>query len=241
MIDRAIGHTSLDRTSLSDQVAASIREMIVRGDLGPGDMLPSQAKLAEQFSASVTIIREATQILKAQGLVNVVHGKGAIVMSPDAGCAITMLRLLTERRMTTLMEVWELRHSLEEGNVALAAERATAEDIHDLEELLAQARQALDDPDQIYQAELKFHKGLAKAAHNAVLELMMEIISVLLEETLKSTDFAALYHGVDSHVVILQAVRARDADAAREAMYRHLNVAQRNFFRAAGIGEENST
>jgi GntR family transcriptional repressor for pyruvate dehydrogenase complex len=215
--------------------------MIVKGDLRPGEMLPSQAKLADQFSASVTIIREATQILKAQGLVNVVHGKGAIVLSPDVGYAISMLRLLTERRMTTLMEVWELRHFLEEGNVALAAERATAEDLDDLEELLTQARQILDDPEEVYRAELKFHKGLAKAAHNTVLELMMEIISVLLEETLKSTDFAALSHGVDSHAVILQAVRARDGDAAREAMYRHLNAAQRNFFRGSGIGEGNST
>lgn len=241
MVNRMIGHAPLDRTSLSDQVAASIREMIVQGELKPGEMLPSQARLADQFSASVTIIREATQILKAQGLVNVVHGKGAIVMSPDVGCTVSMLSLLTERKMTTLVEIWELRHFLEEGNVALAAERATAQDIHDLEELLAQARQALDDPDEVYRAELRFHKGLAKATHNAVLELMMEIVSVLLEETVRSTDFDAIYQGVDSHSAILEAVRARDGTAAREAMYHHLSVAKQNYFRAAGVGEKDGS
>ena len=208
----------IDRSTAREQVARAIREAILRGDWALGNLLPSQAQLSEMFSVSVPVIREALQTLRGEGLLNIIHGKGAMVIPPDASHAFTIFKLLAERKMTTVENLIEVRSLLEPDIAALAAERATDEQIDALEAIIAPTMSPEIDIDAWVDADIRFHTRLAESTGNALLPLVIEIFTGLFAEFVKMVLEIKPTNAPVEHSAIIAALRSRDPAGARRAM-----------------------
>jgi len=217
-----------DESLLADTVLNRLTEHIVNGDFGADGVLPSQGELARSFGVSRTVIREAMRGLCAQGLVAVSQGCAPRVRPPDSKPTVDSLRLLLRRNKATLLQLAEVRYPVESEIAALAAERANAEHLRQLDRAVQDLVTAARLDDRI-EADVRFHRVLAEATGNPVFVLLLETLAEFLHESRQRT---LAYSGVEQaligHRAILEAVRHCDPRLAREAMQQHLRLAARD-------------
>lgn len=123
------------RQTLAEQMAATIQELILSGKLESGAALPTEPELAEQFGVSRAVVRDATRILMAQGLVEVKHGLGVFVTPPHNEAFGEALLLALRRARATVWDVEQFEQVIFPEVVALAATTATAEEIDQIRRL----------------------------------------------------------------------------------------------------------
>jgi len=210
---------------LYEQIVQQVEESIQKGALKPGDQLPPERELAQQFGVSRTAVREAVKALREKGMVEAYPGRGTFITD---GTSYTIKQSLDRMIKTGQAEgslyLAEVREILEPEIAALAATRADEEDITAMREAVAIMDNAKKDPDEFIEADLDFHLALAEAAANPfILSLIDSIVGVLREQRLR------IFHveggperGQYHHKRILEAVEHRDALGAREAMKAHL-------------------
>ena len=210
---------------LYEQIVQQVEESIHRGALKPGDQLPPERELAQQFGVSRTAVREAVKALREKGMVEAYPGRGTFITD---GTSYTIKQSLDRMMKTGQAEgslyLAEVREILEPEIAALAATRADEEDISAMREAVAIMDSAKKDPDEFIEADLDFRLALAEAATNPfILSLIDSIVGVLREQRLR------IFHvdggperGQYHHKRILDAVEHRDALGAREAMKAHL-------------------
>lgn len=220
--------TPVAQGRISETIADQIRSLVRSGRLTPGDRLPSERDLCQQFGVSRVTVRDALRLLEGSGLIDTRVGArgGAFVRVPSGsqigeGIAdmVTMAALHAD-------EVTEARMILEVGIVGLVCERATDEDFAALKEICdrsAAAAVAEGRYDVSYSAE--FHTRFAQAAHNRALDLLVASFQVPLRHSLeeaKAVDPKMGKRGVAEHYELVEAVERRDAEEARSVMSRHL-------------------
>ena len=220
------------RDSLHEQVADRIQGLIVDESLHPGDRLPGERDLAERVGVSRTVIREAIHVLRVRGLVEVRPGSGTYIreLSPNDAAAPIGLLLKLRQVSDRYQDLHEIRRTLEVDIAGLAAERATEEDMATLEVAIEEMAAHSEDADQFTRRDLAFHGALATATHNDLYTVLLTpITDLLLEFRLAayshdaggSIEGALTYHGQ-----ILDRIKARDPQGAREAMRDHLYQAR---------------
>ncbi len=211
------------------EVTRQIEKQIIEGRLKLGDMLPAERVMAEQFGVSRTVIREAMKALELRGLVEVQHGRGVMVARPSAdSVADSVLRFLKIEE-SPIWSLHELRSILEVEIAGLAAERHTDEDLQTLTDLFNKMSASLDAPAKYVEYDFEFHRALAKAAHNPLFPLVLEPYVTLMREArrLGATVRDAPKRSIEVHRPVLEAIKKRDAAAARHAMREHFTyVAQ---------------
>ena len=153
-----------------------------------GDRLPSERELAKQLSVGRSSLREAVQGLQTVGLVERRHGVGTFFVAEPGSWCIAPLKFQNRTPVRLLEELIEARLLVEVRLAALAAERATAEDIEKLQE--GGAKRASAGPGEYTQRGRDFHLAIAVSAHHAVLLEMLKDVSNLYWETLSSIDHA---------------------------------------------------
>lgn len=224
----------------SDQVVDKIRDLVLSGQLGPGDRLPPELVLAEQMGVSRTGLREGMRLLEAQGLLETRPGVGTVVREAGATQVVRPLEWLAEASYGGLSfdEFHTIRRILETEIAALAATNATDEGIVTLEAAMADMETSVDDNVRFAEHDAAFHHGLAAMTGNRLLELLIAVIRELLERHIESV----LAHidprsdVIPYHAAILEAVKARDPEAARRAMKAHLHQVRTNFEAATADG-----
>lgn len=218
---------AIPRATLSSRVAETVRERIERGEIAPMTRLPSERELSTAFGVSRVAIREAIQMLQAQGYVEILPGKGTFVVAPEARGA-SSLRSWVGGRDESLQLMVELRMVVEPGIAAAAAEKIRPDSA---EELLRLAR-LLDEvpPDEVSEADAAFHRLIASITENALIgELVAACLNrtePLRERTLQDAPRRAL--AVRGHLAIAKAIAGGNADAARDAMIAHLEDARQS-------------
>lgn len=209
-----------------DSVVRSMSEEILSGTLAPGDKLPSERELATRFGVGRPLIREALRSLAELGLMETIPARGTFVRAGHNTRADRQAGIAIRRRGVTAHELSEARLMLETGTARQAAERATPEDIGRLEAIL----EVLDRSTGIEHVErdLAFHLEIAAAAHNPVVEMMLESIAVPTAALMFRSvgDPQVMDRSQRYHRVALDAIRAGDPEAAAEAIRAHLTVAQ---------------
>jgi len=219
--------------NLSDQLVEQLTEAIVSKRIAPGERLPSERELGEQFKVSRTVVREAVRSLAARGLVRVTAGRGVEVNErPSAPMAQSMRLLVRGHEGLDYGKVNEVRMAVEVQTAGLAAERATTADIERLQELCDAHARALDEGNlsAASEADFEFHNVLTRAAGNELLVVMLDSISDVMREVRQQAVGAAPHasaDGLKAHQRILKCVAARKPDAARTAMIEHLKEAER--------------
>lgn len=228
---------------MSNRVAKQLEELILRGQLKSGQKLPSERELAEMFSVSRTVIREAVHNLAARGLLNDRASSGTIVSSPSANTVTDSLTLLLRAHPDGyyIEHLHEVRRVLEVEIAGLAAQRATKEDLYKLEAIIEQMQATIGNHEASATLDVEFHKTLAIAARNPIFIILLDSIGDILLEirrlSLKDPETVpkALYH----HRNVLECVKTRDPQLAREAMAAHI-VQSEETMRSVMTGEEQS-
>lgn len=220
------------RDRLHEQVADQIQGLIIDESLRPGDKLPSERDLAERMRVSRTVIREAVRVLSAQGLVEARPGSGTFVreLSPNDAAAPIGLLLNLRQVPDRYKNLNEIRRTLEVEIAGLAAERATDEDIAGMEAAVEGIAAHAGDAEQFTQYDLAFHAALATATHNELYSVLLTpITDLLLEFRLTAYRYDAqgsIEGALTYHRRILDRVKARDPEGARQAMRDHLHQAR---------------
>jgi len=165
---------------LSHAVAQRLRARIVDGQLKPGDKLPSETELLEQFKVSRPTVREALRILEVEALIAMGRGMrfGATVLAPSPERAASYAAMVLASNGTTFGEVHEARIFMEPALVFQLAKKRDADLLGALRGLLAQAKEALGAED--YALALRsfseFHAALVRAASNRAVGLVLSIL-----------------------------------------------------------------
>ena len=224
--------TSLgERIPLSQEVAKRIEEAILNKEIIPGDKLPSEHELCEQFGVSRTPIREAIRILTTQGIVEVEKGKGIFVKNISSKSVADGILKFYKHRLDGeyALDLVHTRQALEPSIAYFAAMNRSNEDLEKMEKYIKLISKHQNDPELSAKYDLAFHDSLAVASKNMLFVLMMRPLHELIppikskiHAKLKgSTDVALLWHDK-----IFQAVKEKDAEAARDAMIEHLRIAE---------------
>ncbi len=222
---------------LADQVFDQLRELIAAGDLQTGESLPSERELAEYFNVSRTVVREAIRSLLARGLVEAHPGGRAVVSVPDPGVVAESVSFLLKLSGTGLpySKVFEIRKILEPEIAALAAERASEEDIWDLQAQL-KSMELGRSPLHVAEADVEFHAVLARATKNELFPLLLDSLASIMVE-IRKTSLAlpgSQENAIQHHRRILERVQAHEPEAARRAMELHLQDGKKKMEEALG-------
>lgn len=215
------------RVSLTRQCLRSIQEYILANGLRAGDKLPSQQEWAEMLGVSVLVVREAFQALQALGLVEIQHGRGIFVRSPEEVDFLDFLAFERPLNGFTLEEVIEARAMLELAVLESCIARATPEVIRELEEIVEQMRKNPPPPGEDSRIHKQFHQAMLKASGDRILGILgMPLLNTFwalgntgrmyLTERELATDMVAI------HEEYLEAIKKRDFSRTRELVDRHL-------------------
>jgi len=216
----------LRRVDLVQETVALLEKKILSGKFVPGEPIPPEGQLSLQLGVSRTVIREAMRILGAKGLVEVSQGRLPRVKPAGPEEVIASLSTFLQRHDHSLLDLIEARRLLEVGCVALAAQRATQEEIDALEQMSRRLSEA-DSLDGQIEADLQFHLHLAKCSGNPVLALLLAPLSQLMRMSQKETlGRTGVERAAVGHRHIVEAIRRHDVDAARQSMLEHLAMAE---------------
>jgi GntR family transcriptional repressor for pyruvate dehydrogenase complex len=224
--------TKLDLAPAYRKVADVIAQMIDSGELKPGDWLPIETDLAEQFGVNRSTIREGLRVLEHEGLVRR-DGKRLRVAIPHyAELASRASRALVMHQIT-FRQLWEASSALESITVALASERIGEDGLRALEHNVAEMEARIEDADSVVSLDIEFHELLAEAAQNPALSLAREPISLLFYPAGKIilSRLGTQRRILDAHRKILALLVRRDGVGVREWMERHMADFKRGYER----------
>jgi GntR family transcriptional repressor for pyruvate dehydrogenase complex len=218
-------YKEIQSARLYEQIVQQIEESILTGALKEGEQLPAERDLALQFGVSRTAVREAIKALHEKGLVEPLPGRGTFVTDGTSRSIRQSLdRLLRSDHQNGKLWLAEFREILEPEVAALAAVRATSDDIASMREAFEVMERSRNDADAYIEADLDFHLELAEAMGNPMVLSMIDSIVELLREQRMHTFYVkdGPAHGQFHHKRVLEAVEHHDPQAAREAMRAHL-------------------
>jgi GntR family transcriptional repressor for pyruvate dehydrogenase complex len=228
------------RPAIADEIVNRLIRLILDERLRPGDRLPSEHELMSQLSVGRSSLREAVKTLRAIGVVDVVNGNGMFVGRGGASLGSKPLSWGLLMRESGAHELIDSRRLIEAELAALAAERASAEEIAEMGRLAA-ARPATPDAEAYGRAAIDFHLAVARGAHNTVLSYFLEGLQHVLSDWISDTYEAhpdETMRVPDEHVPIFEAIQAHDAARARKAMAAHLDAAGARLLRLLSESEQ---
>lgn len=198
-------------------------EAIVAGRYAPGGAIPPEASLCEELGVSRTVVREAIKSLVAKGLVTTGPKVGTSVTAPERwnwfDPAVVAWQSKAGLTHEFLREVQELRRLIEPAAVRMAAERASAQDIAQIELAYAGMKAAIENGGDYVTHDLGFHQGLLRACHNRMLVQMTDALGALLRTAFEIStarpDGPA--NSLPLHRAVLDAVIARAPQRAERA------------------------
>lgn len=213
----------------TEQVVSHVRTLIERGALKPGDRLPAERDLATQIGVSRPTVRAGLRALAAMGVVQSRHGSGTYIPDGPPMLGSEPLSFLAALHGFTRDDMYEARRILEVGAAGLAAERATSDQLASLAEEVANLFASMEEPLRFLVHDINFHRTVALASGNPIVATIVEMVSTLYYERRRQTAELAsdrdLRDAAEMHRRIYQAIRSRDAEAARKAMHEHLVLA----------------
>ncbi|MWA03499.1 GntR family transcriptional regulator [Actinomadura sp. LD22] len=209
-----------------DEIIAQIRDLLQRGELKPGDRLPSERVLAEQFAVSRNTVREALRMLEISGLITLKKGAtgGAFISRADFSVVARSLSDTLSLTDFSLADATEARLWVESIVVRVACERMTEEQLAALEDNVKVAAKLTDEQDWERKAlvHLEFHNLLADATGNPLIAIMMRSLMEMMREIVLSVGPTQGDFMLRSRRRLLARFRQRDADGAVLEMERYL-------------------
>lgn len=223
----------LERRKVYEQVAEQLLGQIGARHLKPGDPLPSERELTESFGVGRSSIREALRMLESQGVITSVNG-GTFVVAEAANPLNSSLQLVFALDSETgVHDLFELRRIIDCEAAALAAERRDDGDLQTMREAIAEMEAALaanGRDERFVLADLRFHLAIAEATGNRLIVYSMQAARDVVRRALEQVVHVprSPESAIVEHRAVLEAVEARNADWARNAMREHLERVERD-------------
>lgn len=222
------------RPRVRHNVTAAIGADICGGRFPPGSTLPRESDLCETYSVSRTVIRESLKVLETKGLVRGRPRVGTLVCARSEWNVLDAQILewmgpdvLSAELLTSILEA---RRTVEPAAAFLAASRATAQEIADLERACDEMSDAEGNLEAFTAADTRFHETLLKASHNQVFHQLSSIIHAALSYALHASNQAAdkRDEALGVHRDLVDALRLRDGGRAEACSRRILDLAARD-------------
>lgn len=221
------------KPKLAQIVVDALRKRIGAGEFGPGEKLPTESQLTTHFGVSRTVVREAIAALAADGMVQPRQGAGVFVMA-HASSAFRAIAGERSNKISVALNVLEVRMGIEIESAGLAAHRHSTSQVAAIQEAWNEFGRLLDEGNPTGKTDFAFHRAIAAATNNP---FYLEVLDALGSRTIPcdvaspwGTESVLTYEyqvGLhEEHKRILNAISARDADGAREAMRDHLSRSQ---------------
>ena len=218
---------------LADVVYDSIRRTIANGDYAEDERLPGENALAAQFDVSRPVIRSALKRLREEGVVTSRQGSGSYISTTVLPKPLAFQPLET---IADLQRCYEFRLTIEPAAAALAALRASAADLAEIEKLLQLMRDATERRSHREDADFGFHLAITAAANNQYFETSMRALKDHIAVGMKfhglslQTVRGGLDHVLDEHAAIFRAIAKGEAETARAAMAAHVGGSRDRLF-----------
>lgn len=211
--------------SLVEKVCDQLAK-IIRHDREEDDgWLPTERELSAQLGVSRSVVREAAKRLESQGLVEIQHGVGIKAVDKLHKPLNGSLALLIPDMADRLQQLNETRLSIEPDAAALAAQRATKEQMQTLRRLQRHLENAPENAAAI-KADIAMHHAIADASGNLIYRLILDSLAELgMASRLRTIGRLGKQTAIEHHEAILTAIEHRDATAARNAMRSHILAA----------------
>ncbi|MEO5964523.1 MAG: FadR/GntR family transcriptional regulator [Candidatus Limnocylindrales bacterium] len=215
----------LNRSTLPDEIASRLLELIRAQELRPGDKLPAERTLAQLMQVSRPVLREALRALSIMKVVEIRQGAGTYITALEPQQLVSHLDFVFSKDSVALANVLEARRVVEVGNVRLAAQRVGPAELAELDAIVARLRTAVGDAERFSDLDIAFHNAVCEAADNFLLAQFMRIINTLAKVSRERTGATRAFRerALADHEPILAALRAGDPDAAAAAMQAHLD------------------
>lgn len=221
-----VAKRTLARSTLAEQVASHMREHIAKNQLRPGDILPAEIEVSQELGVSRGIVREASRLLVAAGLIDVASGRRPRVQ-PLQDWVIKGFfdhALVTEQ--ATTLQVLEMRQGLEIAGAGYAARRRTVADVDRLDGILRGLQSHAGDIARYTQFDVQFHLALADATGNPFFKLFLSSIREVMADSMKiglmsRRSQREIDISLEAHEEIYEAVKAGEPEMAERAMRRH--------------------
>ncbi|GAB1422284.1 FadR/GntR family transcriptional regulator [Anaerolineales bacterium] len=213
--------------SIPKQIADKIQQMVMDGELKPGERLPAERKLSADLGVSRNIIREALIILEERGIVTINIGSGTYIVEPKAEAVNRSLGVYVQRKKITVGQMFEVRWTLEVENARLAALNISEKQLAQLATSIEKMKASISDLETFTSIDIHFHQLLAHASQNPLFPLYLNTIQeVLHKQAIMATALPnAPQNAINHHENIYEAVKNHNGAAARDAMAAHLESA----------------
>jgi len=220
------------------KVADAIEREIVNGRIKPGEPIGTELELGRQFGVNRSTVREGIRVLEEGGLIRRDSSRRLQACLPRYSKLATRLSRALVLHEVTFRELYEASIMLEVASIECAVERATAENIAELDDNLARSEQVISDPASLAERDAEFHVLVAKASQNRVLQLAREPAAQLFFPTTEMIVGGVAQGGsrlVEAHRHLLDAIRRRDKETGVVWMRRHLQDWRRGFEKIASL------
>lgn len=223
-------------------LVSQIEQAILDGRLKTGDKLPPQRDLVNMFQTSRATLREALRVLELKGLIDIKLGVsgGAIVKKVNTEPVTESLALLMQHRQVSMQELAEFREGVEGHVAALACERISDEEIHQLEQLLSQARSYLAGGvarwEQFCIVDKQIHIAIARASQNTVYRFVLRVVHDNLEpyyEAYPLKDKRIMQENYQDLHDIIRAIAKKKATVVKTLMQSHVRRFNRHMLNSS--------
>jgi GntR family transcriptional repressor for pyruvate dehydrogenase complex len=223
---------AIRKNTAPEMVLEQLLRKIKSGEIAAGSRLPSQRDMAASFGVGRSSIREALNALAVMGHLDVQQGRGTFVAKNLTGSDPSLQKLKSALKAGSLLDIIELRETLECKAAELAAERVEVRQVNQLKQALRDMEESAEDYRRFFKADLEFHLLLSEATANQVFS---EMLRFLLEKVaghhdqfqtrLLSPEYRA--HSIRTLKQVLACLEREDGRGAAEWMRDHLNAIRR--------------
>ncbi len=217
------------RETVMDTVAMRIKSLLQSGELKSGDRLPPEPELARMLRVSRSSLREALKGLMFLGLLKARPGDGTYIQSSLSRVLNQHFQWMILLREVQHLEVYELRKIIEPEAAALAAARASSEDLDRIARAVSAMKSDLEDRDAFHVHDIEFHEAFMSASGNVALQTTMRMLYHATSDARRRA--LPLIDNMDTHWKrhdrVYRAIRDRNSEQARKAVLDDLLYAEK--------------
>jgi len=214
----------VQRPNAVEDVIHSFQQALLNGNLQPGEKLPSETELGQQFGVGRGTVREAMKMLSAMGVVEIRRGDGTYVCESISPKVINPLLFAVLMESSDVDDLYDFRRMIDVGYSQFAAAKATDEDFAHMAELIEEMKtyraSGERDEEQLMQLDLSFHCAVLEATKNPLIVKIGQMVMEMFRETVKQAISTPGGVGwtIEQHQRILVALQSRDPQQVCEAV-----------------------
>ena len=214
--------------SLVQQAIRTVANYMREQGLRPGDTLPGEKYFADELGVSRAVMREAFGALGALQIIDIARGRKPKVSPVDGSLFATSIVHGFNTSQISIMDVWDVRRTIEMRTAELAASARTDAEVKEIEKIVDQMALSLGDADEASRLSVEFHQAIARASHNVlfaqIIASFAPLVRIATREASRNYTTKALKQiVVRRHKAVARAIARRDPKAAADAMRQHFD------------------